>query len=84
MSSAKQACGGGMSIATGLFMVFLVLKLCEIGTVATWSWWWVTAPLWAPWAALLGILAVVFVSVFIGASVASLVRRIFRGKTVKL
>ena len=26
-----------------LFLVFLVLKLTE---VITWSWWWVTAPLW--------------------------------------
>ena len=28
---------------TVLFFVFLVLKLCN---VITWSWWWVTAPLW--------------------------------------
>jgi hypothetical protein len=28
-----------------LFLVFLVLKLCE---VINWSWWWVTAPLWIP------------------------------------
>ena len=28
-----------------LFLVFLVLKLTG---VITWSWWWVTAPLWAP------------------------------------
>lgn len=27
-----------------LFTVFLVLKLTN---VITWSWWWVTAPLWA-------------------------------------
>lgn len=26
-----------------LFVIFVVLKLCE---VITWSWWWVTAPLW--------------------------------------
>ena len=30
-----------------LFIVFLVLKLTG---VITWSWWWVTAPLWIPWA----------------------------------
>jgi hypothetical protein len=28
-----------------LFLVFLVLKLTK---VITWSWWWVTCPLWAP------------------------------------
>jgi hypothetical protein len=28
-----------------LFIVFLTLKL--VGAI-TWSWWWVTAPLWIP------------------------------------
>lgn len=28
-----------------LFLIFLTLKLT--GTI-TWSWWWVTAPLWLP------------------------------------
>ena len=35
--------GGGFSGL--LFIVFLILKLCN---VITWSWWWVTAPLWMP------------------------------------
>lgn len=35
-----------MSIAMVLFLIFLVLKLAAIGVVATWSWWWITAPLW--------------------------------------
>ena len=26
-----------------LFIALLVLKLCK---VITWSWWWITAPLW--------------------------------------
>jgi len=38
-----------------LFLVFLILKLCK---VITWSWWWVTAPLWIP----LGI-AIIFIVV---------------------
>lgn len=29
--------------ATTVFIVFLILKLCH---VITWSWWWVTSPLW--------------------------------------
>lgn len=33
-----------MGFGSVLFLVFLVLKL--MGTI-TWSWWWVTAPLWA-------------------------------------
>lgn len=28
---------------TILFLIFLVLKLCN---VITWSWWWVFSPLW--------------------------------------
>lgn len=33
-----------MSLLTGVFLVFLVLKL--VGVI-TWSWLWVTCPLWA-------------------------------------
>lgn len=29
-----------------VFCVFLTLKLAGIGAVATWSWLWVTCPLW--------------------------------------
>lgn len=29
-----------------LFLIFLVLKLVGVDPVTTWSWWWVTAPLW--------------------------------------
>ncbi|MEK6346377.1 MAG: hypothetical protein V4764_02795 [Burkholderia sp.] len=40
----KRAGSSGVSFATLLFLVFLVLKLT--GHI-DWSWWWVTAPLWA-------------------------------------
>jgi len=33
------------SFTSILFLVFLVLKLTGL---ITWSWWWVTAPLWLP------------------------------------
>lgn len=33
----------GVGFMSILFIVFLVLKLCK---VITWSWWWITAPLW--------------------------------------
>jgi hypothetical protein len=35
-------------IFTIIFLIFLTLKLAEIGQVAAWSWWWITAPLWLP------------------------------------
>jgi hypothetical protein len=36
----------GISLGGLIFVVFLTLKLAGIGQVATWSWWWVTSPLW--------------------------------------
>ena len=57
-----------------LFLVFLALKLAEIGVVETWSWWWVTAPLWVVPALLVAIptalllLAVVCISIDTAAS----------------
>ena len=38
----------GIGLGTLLFLVFLTLKLAEVGPVQYWSWWWVTAPLWLP------------------------------------
>jgi uncharacterized integral membrane protein len=35
-----------LSLGTMLFVIFLILKLANVGTVATWSWLWVTSPLW--------------------------------------
>lgn len=29
-------------------VLFIGLKLAEVGVVAGWSWWWVLAPLWMP------------------------------------
>jgi len=40
-----------------LFIVFLVLKLCD---VIDWSWWWVTAPLWIGY-----IVAILLTGIFI-------------------
>ena len=57
--------GGGCLgfLAVGTFLVFLYLKLAGIGAVATWSWWWVTAPLWGYF--LLGILIMVIVVIVV-------------------
>lgn len=43
---------GGTGFFNLLFITFLVLKLTK---VIDWSWWWITAPLWGPIAALIGI-----------------------------
>ena len=48
-SSASSGVGSGFL----LFLTFLVLKLTG---VITWSWWWVTAPLWGGVVVVLGLL----------------------------
>jgi len=48
-----------MSLPVASFLLFLTLKLCG---VIRWSWWWVTAPLWALPAALLFFLGVIVVA----------------------
>jgi hypothetical protein len=58
----KKATTGGLGIGTILFLIFLTLKLAEVGPVAKWSWWWVTSPLWIPFA-LVGIIAAVLIAI---------------------
>lgn len=59
MSAASTS--NGIGFGSLLFLVFLVLKLT--GHI-TWSWWWVTAPLWGGFVfALLLFLGIVVVAV---------------------
>jgi hypothetical protein len=50
----------GVTPMFALFLVFLVLKLTE---VISWSWWWVTCPLWAWLAVGLLVLIVMFICI---------------------
>jgi hypothetical protein len=38
-----KASSNGLGIGGILFIIFLILKLTNN---ITWSWWWVTAPIW--------------------------------------
>jgi len=49
----------GLGLGTILFLIFLTLKLAEMGPVQHWSWWWVTAPLWIPLSIVLVICAII-------------------------
>lgn len=49
----------GVGFLPLLGLLFIGLKLAEIGVVATWSWWAVLSPFWIPLAIVLGIFAVV-------------------------
>jgi len=57
----KKVSGNGIGLGTVLFLIFLTLKLAEVGQVAIWSWWWVTSPLWIPLVAVLGIAAIALI-----------------------
>jgi hypothetical protein len=69
-SNNESAKSGGIGLMGLLFILFLALKLLNVTVVATWSWWWITAPLWGPTALVLGILAIIGVGVAVIAVVA--------------
>ena len=57
--SESNSKSGGIGLGGAIFLVFLILKLAGIGQVATWSWWWVTSPLWISALFALAVLVVV-------------------------
>jgi len=57
----KKVSGNGIGLGTVLFLIFLTMKLTGVGLVATWSWWWVTSPLWIPIALVLGIAVIALI-----------------------
>lgn len=61
MSEKKVVISSGLTFPTLLFLVFLVLKLTNY---INWSWWWVTAPLWATPVVFVGILLIVALIAF--------------------
>lgn len=56
--SSSSASSGGISAIGLLGVVFVLLKLFGLTEVATWSWWWVTAPFWGGLAVVLAIVAI--------------------------
>jgi len=45
--STESKTSSGISLFGAMFLVFLTLKLTGY---IYWSWWWITAPLWGPFA----------------------------------
>ena len=63
MNEKSVRVSSGISLSGLTFIVFLVLKLCG---VIDWSWWWVTAPLWGPFALLIaGLFIYIIIAVII-------------------
>lgn len=56
MSATNASASGGIGFSGLLAIVFITLKL--VGVIA-WSWWWVLAPIWMPFAAILAGLGIV-------------------------
>lgn len=45
---------GGITIGLGGILT-IIFVLAQIFELISWSWWWVFAPLWLPWALIIGI-----------------------------
>ena len=63
--SENKSSSSGLGIGTILFLIFLTLKLAEIGPVQYWSWWWITSPLWIPLSCVIILLLVMGVATYI-------------------
>lgn len=58
VSKSVEVNSTGISFFAPLAIVFITLKLCGVTEVAEWSWFWVLAPLWIPFALAILIFAV--------------------------
>jgi len=71
MDNTKTS-SSGLGIGSIVFLVFLTLKLVGIEPVASWSWWWVTAPLWISALLIVGIVILLALIMFIATSLKNL------------
>lgn len=63
--SENKSSTSGLGLGTILFLIFLTLKLAEIGPVQYWSWWWIASPLWIPLSLIVIILFLVGLATYI-------------------
>lgn len=75
LQKGESSANGGIGVLGLLGVVFVTLKLLAIEPVASWSWWWVTAPFWGGLALVLAVLAVVVVVWFFGTALSNVRRR---------
>lgn len=61
MSNKKTNSSSGIGFFGLMFLIFMTLKLTGY---ITWSWWWVTAPLWGGFA-IAGIVAIIAIVIYI-------------------
>ena len=63
--ASKKSSSSGIGLTGVLFVVFLVLKLT--GNI-DWSWWWVTSPLWIPFAIAVSVVGIAVIILIIALS----------------
>ena len=63
-NNAKPVINVGFPISSLLGAAFIVMKLGGWGSVANWSWWWVTAPFWGPVALFIGLMILILTIYF--------------------
>lgn len=63
-SKNHSGTSGGIGFCGLLTIVFIALKLCH---VIEWSWLWVLAPLWIPFAIVIVVLIIIAIVMIIGA-----------------
>ena len=73
-SKTRGILGSGLTFMQVLFLVFLILKLTGETVVASWSWWWVTSPLWIGFAIIIGVW-LIFILIGVIAGIISLLGR---------
>lgn len=62
MSNSATKAAGSFPLLGIMFLIFLTLKLCG---VISWSWWWITAPLWGPFVLIFALFLLIFPFVLI-------------------
>ena len=70
MSEKSTSYNGGVGVMGLLGVVFVTMKLIGIEPVASWSWWWVTAPFWGGIALVLVIICIVLLVAVVAAALA--------------
>jgi fatty acid desaturase len=58
--SSNSTSSGGIGLLGALTLIFIVLKLTEVGVVAQWTWFWVLSPTLIPWMIIIGLAAIYF------------------------
>jgi len=53
---------GGIGFCGALAILFIALKLCN---QIDWSWWWVTCPIWDPFAIFISVAIIVLIGIII-------------------